>query len=56
MTTGPGRPRPLLVTRTERCGYCLTDTIVVIVEQLLITCGERRVPRCPPATGAWRET
>ena len=29
-----------LVTRTERCAYCLRETIVVTVEQLVSTRGE----------------
>ena len=29
-----------IVTRTEKCGYCLTDTIVVTVEQLISQRGE----------------
>lgn len=29
-----------IVTRTERCAYCLTDTIVVTVEQLVSTRGD----------------
>jgi len=28
------------VTRTEKCAYCLLDTIVVTVEQLLTTRGD----------------
>ena len=29
-----------IVTRTQQCAYCLTDTIVVTVEQLLSQRGE----------------
>jgi hypothetical protein len=29
-----------IVTRTERCAYCLRDTVVVTVEQLLSTRGD----------------
>lgn len=29
-----------IVTRTERCACCLTDTVVVTVEQLLSTSGD----------------
>jgi hypothetical protein len=29
-----------IVTRTERCAYCLRDTVVVTVEQLLSTSGQ----------------
>jgi hypothetical protein len=29
-----------IVTRNERCAYCLRDTIVVTVEQLLSTRGD----------------
>jgi hypothetical protein len=29
-----------IVTRTEKCGYCLRETVVVTVEQLLSTRGD----------------
>ena len=29
-----------IVTQTQRCAYCLRDTIVVTVEQLLSTSGD----------------
>ena len=29
-----------IVTRTEKCAYCLTNTIVVAVEQLVSTRGD----------------
>jgi len=31
---------PEIVTRIEKCGYCLRDTIVVTVEQLVSTRGD----------------
>ena len=29
-----------IIERTEKCGYCLRDTIVVTVEQLISTRGD----------------
>ena len=38
-----------IVTRTERCAYCLRDTIVVTVEQLISTRGDVVASPCSKA-------